>query len=187
MTGFVNHLFWNGIVPLVGRERALLWPKKLGIISKNYHGEIFEGNACRELLEQSDKLNDKDIYGNLGEYILKPFINCFKTMDKIVTSCFSMKRKDDNLSNNINELKKHLSATTISETLKIHVLLVHLDQCLNFLENKRGLGFWSEQAGESVHRVFKKFWSRRKMNLISDPKYITRLKAAVVEFTSKHL
>ena len=41
LQGFVNHLFWNGLVPLVGKEKSLLWPKKLNLISKNYHGEIF--------------------------------------------------------------------------------------------------------------------------------------------------
>ena len=29
LQGFVNHLFWNGLVPLLGEDRALLWPKKM--------------------------------------------------------------------------------------------------------------------------------------------------------------
>lgn len=29
LQGFVNHVFWNGLVPILDRERALLWPKKL--------------------------------------------------------------------------------------------------------------------------------------------------------------
>ena len=61
MMGFTNHLFWSGIVKIVGRDRALIWPTKLSIISKNYHGEIFEGNACRKLLKKADKFNDPDI------------------------------------------------------------------------------------------------------------------------------
>jgi hypothetical protein len=24
--GFVNHLFWDGIVPLLGRENSMKWP-----------------------------------------------------------------------------------------------------------------------------------------------------------------
>ena len=31
LQGFVNHLFWNGLVCILGRERALLWPKKTKI------------------------------------------------------------------------------------------------------------------------------------------------------------
>lgn len=43
LQGFVNHVFWNGIVNLVGEERALIWPKKLNLVAKNYHGCTFEG------------------------------------------------------------------------------------------------------------------------------------------------
>ena len=45
--GFVNHLFWNGLVKIIGRKRALLWPKIHNLVTQNYHGEVFEGNACR--------------------------------------------------------------------------------------------------------------------------------------------
>ena len=31
MMGFTNHLFWKGIVPIVGREKALIWPTKLSL------------------------------------------------------------------------------------------------------------------------------------------------------------
>lgn len=62
LQGIVNHLFWKGLVPLLGREKALLWPKKLKLIPKNYQGEIFEGNACRKLLKEADRLNDPEIY-----------------------------------------------------------------------------------------------------------------------------
>lgn len=47
LQGFVNHLFWDGLVPLLGRDKHLVWPKNLKFLPKNYHGEIFEGNACR--------------------------------------------------------------------------------------------------------------------------------------------
>ena len=58
LQGFVNHCFWYGIVSLLGRENALLWPKKLKLVPKNYQGEIFEGNACRKLIETTDNLLD---------------------------------------------------------------------------------------------------------------------------------
>ena len=41
LQGFVNHLFWDGIVPLLGKEKALLWPKMLKLVPKNYQGDIF--------------------------------------------------------------------------------------------------------------------------------------------------
>ena len=42
---FVNHIFWNGMVALLGNEKALLWPKKLKLLPKNYQGDVFEGNG----------------------------------------------------------------------------------------------------------------------------------------------
>ena len=84
LQGFVNHLFWDGLVPLVGREKTLLWPTKLKLISKEYHGEIFEGNACGRLLKEADKLDDKEIYKDISIFALTPYITAFKIMDKIV-------------------------------------------------------------------------------------------------------
>lgn len=189
MQGFVNHLFWDGLVPLIGREKALLWPEKLKLISKNYHGEIFEGNACRQLLKEADKLNDKTIYKEVGVFALIPYITAFKIVDKIVNSCFSLKRLEpiENIRNLIAELHKVLLATAVSETLKIHVLLEHLNQCLEQIDSKQGLGLWSEQANESAHREFLKFWERRKVNSISHVSYPQKLKEATVEFSSLHI
>ena len=189
MQGFVNHLFWDGLVSLVGREKALLWPMKLNLISKKYHGEIFEGNACRILLKEADKLNDKEIYKDTSIFALMPYITAFKIMNKIVNSCFSLKRLEpiENIRTLITDLRKALLATAVSETLKIHVLLEHLNQCLEQIDSKQGLGLWSEQASESAHREFLKFWERRKVNLISHVSYPQRLKEATVEFSSLHI
>lgn len=48
-----NHIFFNatvchGTMKLLDRERSLLWPQKLSLITKNCHGEVLEGNACRK-------------------------------------------------------------------------------------------------------------------------------------------
>ena len=45
LEGFVNHSFFKGIVPILGYNPATKWPTNLGIVSKDYHGELFEGNA----------------------------------------------------------------------------------------------------------------------------------------------
>lgn len=188
LQGFVNHLFWNGLVPLLGRERALVWPKKLNLISKNYHGDIFEGNACRRLLKESDRLFDLDVLGNVMPIQIQPFVSVFKSMNKVVESCFSTKKYGSvsDLAKNIDELKKTFKAIDVSETLKIHVALHHLQHCLHFLGND-GLGLWSEQAGESIHREFLKYWGRYKINNIEDKNYKAQLKKAVIEFSSTHI
>ena len=107
-------------------------------------------------------------------------------MDKVVKDCFSTSKINSELDIHIKELNKTLKATEVSETLKSHVALNHIKHSLHFLD-KRGFGIWSEQAGESIHKEFLKFWARYKINLLSDPSYSKRLKKAVVEFSSQHI
>ena len=56
-----------------------------------------------------------------------------------------------------------------------------------FLGDVHGLGYWSEQSGESVHHEFKIYWERYKVNDINAESYPLRLFKAVVEFSSEHL
>lgn len=188
MQGFVNHAFWHSLVNLVGREKALLWPEKLKIISKNYQGELFEGNHCRKLLQEADKLLDPRIYDVVGYLSLVPYVEAFKVMNQIVTDYFSnnLKNSKDSLEKKISQLKYHLRGIKITETLKIHVLVNHIVDSLDYL-NGYGFGVWSEQAGESVHREFLKYWERYKINMLSDSSYANRLLCAVVEFSSRHI
>ena len=161
---------------------------KLKLVSKNYHGEAFEGNACRTLLREADKLVDKEIYVDVGPFAITPYVTVFKIMNKIVSSCFSIKRLESiaDIGKLIKELHSALLSTYTTETLKMHVLLQHLTQCLELL-NTQSLGLWSEQAGEAAHREFLKFWERRKINLITNSSYPQRLKDATVEFSSLHI
>ena len=187
LQGFVNHLFWDGIVKIdgIGKEKALLWPNKLGISHKSYQGDIFEGNHCRKLLKEADQLQDPKIYEVVGLFRLQPYIISFKAMNKIVNTCFSAKQADlSDFDKNLSEFREAFKSTGISQTVKIHIILAHLKQAITFLNND-GLGLWSEQAGESVHREFIKFWDRFKINLIEEPTFVNRLKKAVVIFSSQ--
>ncbi|CAH1115806.1 unnamed protein product [Psylliodes chrysocephalus] len=175
LQGFTNHLFWNGIVPAVGREKALLWPSKLKLVAKNYQGEIFEGNACRKLLQESDKLLDPEIYEQVGPFKLQPYVAAFKTMNKFEHDCFSTQRADmTDLYENLEKLRKNLESTGTSQTLKMHNILDQFKDGIS-LSNNDGLGLWSEQAGESVNREFLKFWVRFNINFIHDSSYSGRL------------
>ena len=111
LQGVVNHLFFKGLVPLLISEVAFLWPESLFISSKNYHGRVFEGNACRKLLKSADMLDRKEIYINVGRLSLVPYLNAFKAMDKVVSSCFSTKKVGKDLDNNLKEFEKRYEAT----------------------------------------------------------------------------
>ena len=108
LKGYVNHLFWHGLVPLLTKAKALLWPQKLNIIAKNYYGDIFEGNSCRQLLQESDTLDDPEIYSGVGKIALTPFISAFKAINKIVDCCFFRSTLGHDLDKLIKEMKKDL-------------------------------------------------------------------------------
>lgn len=188
LQGFVNHIFWKGLVPLLGEETALLWPKGLGLISKSYHGNTFEGNACRKLLQNADRLNSPEIYKNVGDFAIVPYINAFKIMNKVVDCAFTSGRVGEGLEGHLNKLDGALDALEeVSETLKLHVLKTHTLDCIQYLENYHGLGYWSEQCGESVHREFLITWERHKINDIDNPSYADHLLSAVIEFSSLNI
>lgn len=188
LSGCVNDTFFKGVVPKVGREKALLWPRKLGKISSGYHGEVFEGNACRALLKNFDRLNDPEILeGQENPFILQPYVSFLQAMNNVVTDCFSTGKVDrETLDKHLQDLRIQFSGTDLSETLKLHCILEHIPECLETLDG-RGFGLWSEQAGESIHRVFLHFWNKHKIHLLTHPKYGISLKKAVVEFSSRHI
>lgn len=186
LQGFVNHLFWDGIVPLLGRENVLIWGKKIKLVSKTGQGEIFEGNACRKLIETADNLLDPQILGTKSDFEIIPFISTFKALNKIVRDAFSYSKPSSDLDKYIIDLRKCFQATGVTETLKIHVVLYHIKDAFPFLNNSR-LGLWSEQACESIDREFIKFWNKYIINIIEDVSYGVRFKRAVVYFSSSHL
>lgn len=108
-------------MPLVGREKALRWPTKLNVVSKNYHGELFEGNQCRKLLSEADKLLDNEIFVDVGYFCLVPYVNAFKIMDEIVSDCFSKKLKTNKecLKTKIDKLRFNLRGIDVTDSLKI--------------------------------------------------------------------
>ena len=55
-------------------------------------------------------------------------------MDKLVNNCFSTKRLDCDFEKSINELRKTFISKGVSETLKTHVVLNYIEQCLHFIE-----------------------------------------------------
>lgn len=63
----------------------------------------------------------------------------------------------------------------------------HVKESLNYIENNNGLGYWSEQSGESIHRDFLKFWARYKVSSYHHVSYASQLLKAVIEFSSLHL
>ena len=190
LMGFTNHTFWNGYVHVVGGlENALRFPKALHVISKDYHGSVFEGNACKAMLKKADKMLDKEVLGGVSPFVVMPYVRTYKAMNQLVDNCFGSKVVDkDEVVKLLKELIVSYMDLGLTVTLKMHILFYHLLPALcNPVLKGRGLGIVSGQAGESVHREFKLYWNKYKINSLSNPLYAQHLKNAVVEFSSKHM
>lgn len=104
----------------------------MNVVVKNYHGESFGGNACRKMLKESDKLNDPEIYKAVGYFKIAPFIANFKAMNKILNCSFTSGKVGPSLNSHIDELRRVVEHLDISKTLKIHVIVDHLKESLQY-------------------------------------------------------
>ena len=69
---------------------------------------------------------------------------------------------------------------------QVHLLESHAEQFLKKMGEKHGLGFYSEQAMESMHRELKGEWGGDKVEE-SNPKYGEKLLKTMVRINGKHL
>lgn len=102
-------------------------------------------------------------------------LHLMHSMDKIVQNCFSIRQPNIiQLRFDTSLLRKAILSTGVSQTLKLHIILNHIEDSLQFLDDD-GLGTWSEQAGEAIHHEFLKYWNKNKINLIQNDRYAINL------------
>ena len=78
--------------------------------------------------------------------------------------------------------KTQILGLGISITPKVHIIFEHVPQyCSRF---GRGLGLTSEQAGESVHSLFKRSFQKLKVNDVSSPRWATNVLKTVLDFNA---
>ena len=120
-----------------------------------------------------------------------PYVVILRNYNKAVHDCFATAKISPYTKKDIEASKQSIVDARLSETLKLHILMHHLEEGLDALnvemKDPRGFLLWSKQAGESIHQQFLKHWTKYKMNLIQNISYPDRLKKAVIEFSSMHL
>ena len=75
----------------------------------------------------------------------------------------------------------------ISKPPKVHILVTHVEEFLIKYAGNKGLGFYSEQTGETIHQKFEQVFDKYKIKNIDSEQYGLRLRRAVVEFSSTHI
>ena len=166
MLGVLNTLYNNLIKE--AEQDALRWAKQCCVSREVYHGSSgFNGNSCRTLLRKIDLL-----HSNSRSLVTLKYVKAFSDFFAVVKACFSM-NLDPCYKSKISEFRKSFLDLGIPITPKIHEVLFHvLDFCD---ENQIGLGFYTEQAMESVHADFKKVWEKYKVSK-EHPDYSERLR-----------
>ena len=171
-----------GVVLLIVEEIEEVWSEdgmtrwfaKLGIEKRPYHGGTFPGDDCK--LMTSDKgvgallgLSDADNVRN----IVQPYADALAALDAVSSKCFSNILADD-WQESIKRFEDSFEKLDRAWTPKVHALVFHVPEFINAREPKRALGPYSEQAGESLHHVWKDYVQKRFSKLpkgkFPDPK-----------------
>lgn len=176
MLGVVNTIFNHMIVQF--SEEAWAWAKSCNVEREIRNGSSgFNGNSCKNLLEKVDILR-----ASCPIECLK-FVKVLKDFHVVVKACFSA-TLHSNYKKLISDFKKSYLDLGISVTPKVHAVFHHVEDFCS--KNQKGLGFFSEQAMESVHFDFKNVWSKYEVS-VNHPEYSQHLLRAICDYNGLHV
>ena len=93
---------------------------------------------------------------------LKMLMRVMKTLNNVKKTWFGLSL-GISYKNHINAYKEAYMALNKKVSPKVHAVVIHVPAFLESMADKypgKGLGFWSEQASESVHYDFKQFYEQ---------------------------
>lgn len=176
LLGVVNTIF-NHMLQDFNQE-TLDWAKSC-LVERNvtHGGSSFNINLCKKLFEKIYVLRSKCPIACLK------YVKALEDFHLVVKACFSQTLQP-NFKECIANFRKSYSDLEISITPKVHAVFFHVeDFCV---KNKQALGFFSEQAMESVHFDFNSVWSKYMVH-VQNPQYMNSLLNAVCEFNGLHI
>ena len=142
-----------------------------------HRGPTFKGNSCNILLKKIDLLRSSCCIKCVK------YVHTFKCFGSVVQDCFGERLKETYLKS-ISDFKDSYMALAIPVTPKVHAVFYHVSQFCKKVQSS--LGFYSEQAVESLHHDFAQIWSKYKVSK-NNELYASRLLRAVSEYNSSHL
>ena len=175
LLGPTNHMYdelnkcWPG---------SVAWSDACYVKKTEYHGGSFEGNDCRKLLKNINLLQER------CPEEFKMFAYAFSLFNDIVVACFG-ETLAENYKEVIAKFTQAYMQLNISITPKVHAVMFHVEEFCSM--TGRGLGPWSEQTSESLHREFTKCWENFLIKDSDNPRYGKRLLEAVNMFNSLNL
>jgi hypothetical protein len=141
-----------------------------------------EGNEVNKFLANVDKLA-KVIPLQFFE-----FIQFFKDMENMMKSVFGY-TLNPNYKDIISRLRNSFEVVhkrfQVPETVKIHIMLVHVEQFIDI--TGKPLGEYSEQALEDSHSLFHEYWKRFLVKDIDSDIYLERYKKCILSFNASNV
>ena len=130
----------------------------------------FNGNSCKKFMDNIPTLEQYLSGEPEALRIALPILEAMKAFNRVRMECFGVDLDPyANYKESIATFAHLWKKCDRSITLKTHALFVHVVQFLELMKDRfpgKGLGFWMEQAGESVHGKWEECWeeSGRKMS-----------------------
>ena len=160
MLGIVNQQvkLLEGVIPALVEE----WVAYSQAARVSYHGGIFEGNACKSLVDNIDYLSMLVMNGPSEHFAFAmSIIDVLRKFGKMRHSCYAKTLQPDfetHIDNYATSLDNVVSDHDVSTILKNHIAKFHVKPWCQ--RNNIGLGARSEQTPEASHKRFKKVWLR---------------------------
>ena len=120
-----------------GDNKGLKWLEKNNIQREDYRNGQLNGNACKKLLENLNKLRSQ------LPRKLRKYVNALDAFNNVRKSCFGQTLEPD-FKTNILLFQQAYDCLGVPYTNKVHVLIDHVPYFCDL--KKKGLGFFSEQA-----------------------------------------
>ncbi|KAK6188168.1 hypothetical protein SNE40_004411 [Patella caerulea] len=166
--------------------KANSWSEHLAIRRPPMHGGEFNGQQCKRLLENIPVL--EELLENAGESGLR-IVNAFSTFNDVRHSCFGMTVQGD-YKDSIDKFEIAYRELGLQFTSKCHAVVDHISQFLerqgDMFDCENGLGFWSEQASESVHSDFKSLSDNGYKRDLNHSAYAVNLLRCTTTYNSRH-
>ena len=176
--------------PADGKAFLDEWMSSPGVnVSRTvYHGSAsFVGNMAHKFIKKVNSLESK-VKESLSTEKIKvaeSYIKAFKELGKVIVSCFGQELVPG-YGGDIDQFMTTYRSLQISIPLKVHLLETHAMEFLIGKGEKHGLGYYSEQAMESMHKELKSEWGSEKVD-VKHPNFGDNLKKTIVRINGKHL
>ena len=157
------------------------WAKQCNVTKDRNFGSGFNGNACRKLLKNVEKLHVIRIQKDLDEYEdYDLYIKVLQTLNYVVISCFGHDLHPLYETHIKNFAYAYNQISGLRVTPKVHTIIHHVPQFLG--HRNEGLGSFSEHAFEAIHYSFNDFYENFKQSDVA-----LRLSSAVCSYNAKNV